>query len=465
MSEAVLAVGGTGKRVVLLYLKLVNTLRPANVILPGDNVFVIDMEPEPNTPDAQLNQDLMNEGVPSSHFISPVPEAARVNRTITLSQFMEFDQGSHTAPLAHALFNSNQLNVQIIKGMNCEPTVGATVAARRFGTSTQEAEIRILESLIAPYDRFLIVGSVIGGTGAGVIPQLVTWIRHRLANPPIYGLLFLKWLSVTGGNEDEPNDAKFAGNAKAWLNYLLEHHPDAAYRLERDLFTHYVLIGAPQQMRLNVGNDNSHHPLHLLGAVYLLQFDRFLQQAPGATGPHYVELGAGIQATGIQMGTDTMANAIIREKLCAYLLQEFQEQQPDEALSAFTLMMRTALAWRQFIRTMEVIAAKWDRRDHTHDDWVKVTDVFDRERRKTEDRIEQLKKLTITMPGASEIFDFDWNQLLQQSEAKKADARAIVKRNLKEVIVAFPNLDEAYDGIGFGFIEQLRSILRQSPVV
>src|SRR5690348_9866812 len=92
MSDAIVAVGGTGKRAALLYMKLLNTWRPANFTSPGENVFVVDMEPQPGTPDALLNDELKAAGVPSSHFVSPVPSSARVDRAITLKRFMGFGQ-------------------------------------------------------------------------------------------------------------------------------------------------------------------------------------------------------------------------------------------------------------------------------------------------------------------------------------------------------------------------------------
>src|SRR5688572_1820835 len=110
MSDAIVAVGGTGKRAALLYLKLVNTWRPVNVAT-GGNVFVVDMEPQAGTPDALLNDELKAAGVPSSHFVSPVPSSARVDRAITLRRFMGFgqDKNGDSSQLAHTLYNNQQL--------------------------------------------------------------------------------------------------------------------------------------------------------------------------------------------------------------------------------------------------------------------------------------------------------------------------------------------------------------------
>jgi hypothetical protein len=461
MPDAIVAIGGTGKRTALLYMKLVNTLRPANIPAPGRNVFVVDMEPEPGTPDAQLDDDLRHEGVPESNFFSPVGEDARVNRTITLAKFVGFAEGGgDSLPLAHVLFNSGQLNVQIIKGMNCEPTVGATVAARRFSSRNQEPEVQNLEICLAAFERIVTVGSVIGGTGAGVTSQLVSWINHRIADTPVYGLLYLRWLNIPDGGVDEPNNLKMSGNMKAWLNYLLEHHPDNRYGARRELFKHYVLVGAPPTMTLSEANSAGHHPLHLLGAVYLFQFDHFVQVAPGASGPHYLELGQGITPNVIQMGDDTMGRAVIREKLFAMLCREFKEQRPDEALSSFTLFLPGQLAFKPFIRTLEKVAAKWNRAKEVREDWIKVTSIFDQEARSSEERVEELKKLTATMDGARDIFDFDWNFLLQQAETKLSDARELVARNLIEAPVAFPSLEQAVNGIALNYVGQLRDILR-----
>ncbi len=464
MSEAIIAVGGTGKRVAALYLKLVNTLLPPNAPKPGSNVFVIDMEPEAGTTDDELNRELKEEGVPASHIISPVLEDVQAEPNTTLSQFMRFEAGGAVLPLAHSLFNTTQLNVQIIRGMNCEPTVGATVAARKFKVDVgeQEDDVQSLQDGIAGLDRVIIVGSIVGGTGAGVTPQLVQWLRQRLPAKPVYGLLFMRWLDLPQTDQSGPTNVKMYGNAKAWLNYLIEHDPrNHSRRFQRELFTHYVLVGAPRGMALNASDTNSHHPLHLLGAYYLLQFDNFQQIAPGATGPHYFQLDAGIPPQDINMGEATMAAAIVWEKLLIYMLGVFKAQRPDQALSPFTLMLKDKLAWPVFIRTMEEFAATRGRRGQLRSDWAKIADVFQEERARAETRIEELKKLTSTVPGADEIFNFDWNELNQRYETRKPDAWTLTKSNLRHVTVAADHLDDDLKAVARKFIQQLRDILRK----
>lgn len=461
MPDAIIAVGGTGKRAALLYLKLVNTLRPTNITAPGSNIFVVDMDPEPGTADGNLNDQLIIEGVPNSHFISPVPQDARIDRTITLSRFMGFEEGRAKSSVAHTCFNREQLNVQIIRGMNCEPTVGAIVAARRFKEVDPDSEVTFLEGRLAQFERVIIVGSIIGGTGAGVMPQLATWIRKRLSKP-IYGLLFLKWIEIPNGGVNEPNDVKIAGNTKAWLNYLIEHHPENTYGQHSDLFHHYVLIGTPQGMPLNRSDNGNHHPIHLLGALYLLQFDQFLQIAPGATGPHCIELGRGIKADGIQVGEDSIGQAVVRERLFALLLDEFCQQQPDEALSPFTLFMQTKLSWQPFIETLEKHSARWSRRRQLSTDWNDICRIFRQRKNEAENRIEELKDLTDNMPGARDIFDFNWNHLSEQAERSFPEARRGTKRSLKSESVVYPGFEQTIIGVANGFITQLRKILRES---
>jgi hypothetical protein len=464
MSEAIVAVGGTGKRVAALYLKLVNTLLPANAVRPGSNVFVIDMEPETGTTDDELNRELQGEGVPASHFISPVLEDVQAEPNTTLSQFMNFEAGGAVLLLAHSLFNTTQLNVQIIRGMNCEPTVGATVAARKFKVDAgkQEDDVQSLQDGIAGLDRVIIVGSIVGGTGAGVTPQLVKWLRQRVPAKPVYGLLFMRWLDLPQNDQDGPTNVKMYGNAKAWLNYLIEHDSrNTSRRVQRELFTHYVLVGAPRGMALNGSDTRSHHPLHLLGAYYLLQFDNLQERTPGATGPHYFQLDAGIPPQDINMGEATMAAAIVWEKLLIYMLGVFRAQRPDQALSPFTLMLRDRLAWPEFIRTMEEFAATRGRRGQLRRDWEKIANVFEQERKRAEARIEDLKKLTSTMPGADEIFNFDWNELNQRYETKKPDALALTRSNLRRVTVPSDEIDEDLKSVARMFIGQLRDILRK----
>ena len=468
MPDAIIAIGGTGKRVAALYIKLVNTLRPANMTAPGANVFVIDMEPEPGTPDDGLNQELRREGVPNSHFISPVLEEAKVQRNISLSDFMEFEKGGTTLPLAYALFNDNQLNVQIIKGMNCEPTVGATVAARRFSIDVTDTESAVegLANGIAGFDNVIIVGSIIGGTGSGVTPQLIKWIKHRSPTKRIYGFLFLRWIDLPKDDAEGASNAKMHGNTKAWLNYLLEHHP-GNNGSRGELFTSYILIGAPHNMVLNKADTDAHHPLHLLGAVNLLQFDRYDELTAGSSdGPHFIELKRGYRPQEIKVGDSSMAAAVVWEKLFAHVLSEFSHQQPVEALSPLTLMLAKRLSWDCFTRTMEQFALRWGRRNQLSADWKKMVAAFTSERKKSEDRVEALKKLTSVMNGADDIFEFDWNDLQRQYENKKATGIALVKGNLTEVTVPSPDPqkslpDAVLQELASRFSEQVRTILRK----
>ena len=463
MSDAIVAVGGTGKRVAALYLKLVNTLLPAGASGHGGSVFVVDMEPEAGTPDGDINKELRDEGVPASHFISPVLKDVQAQPNTTLSQFMRFESGGTVLPLAQSLFNTSQLNVQIIRGMNCEPTVGATVAARKFTINevTQEEDVQSLQDGIAGRNRVIVVGSIVGGTGAGVTPQLVKWIRQRLPGKPVYGLLFMRWLNLPKNDDSGPTNVKMYGNAKAWLNYLIECHKDNPNPRERELFTHYVLVGAPHDMKLSESGDTSHHPLHLLGAYYLLQFDTFQQIAPGSLGPHYLELTEGIKPKDVKMDNATMAAAVVWERLFIYMLGVCKAQRPDQALSPFTLMMGRRLAWSPFIETMEAFAAKWGRHGQVGRDWGVITEVFEKERQKAQQRVEDLKKLTSTMPGADQIFDFDWNELNRRYEMKKPDALALTRNHLQAVTVAFPDLEEELSAVARKFMEQLRDILRK----
>lgn len=460
MADAIVAVGGTGKRCALLYLKLVNTLRPVGITTPGNNVFVVDMDPERGTPDDILNQQLIAQGVPNGNFISPVPAEARIDSAITLSRFMGFGHDG-TRAISNTCFNDAQLNVQIIRGMNCEPTVGATVAARRFNPITNtDLEVEAFQTKLSPFSRIIVVGSIIGGTGAGVMPGLVKWINQSTPDKLIYGLLFLKWIDIPTGGIDEPNDIKIAGNTRAWLNYLIEHQDASENGRGQNLFHHYVLLGNPPGLPNNQPDAPGHHPLHLLGATYLLQFDQFLEKTPGSNGPHFIELSSPIDEDTIKMGEDSIAHAVIKEKLFAMMLEEFCRQQPDKALSPFTLYWPTSLSLKPFIVTMEKQASRWRRYGELSGDWNLICRIFEEQKRNAEDRIQELQDLTDNLPGAADIFHFNWIGLTGRAEKLHTDASRAVARNLVEQSEVYGSHDAALKGIAEGFINQLRGILR-----
>lgn len=161
-----------------------------------------------------------------------------------------------------------------------------------------------------------------------------------------------------------------------------------------------------------------------------------------------------------------MAAAVVWEKLFAYVLGELKQQQPAEALSPLTLMLSRKLAWGCFTSTMERFAAKWKRTNQLKQDWKKIAAAFEVERKKSEDRVEELKKLTSVMKGADEIFDFDWNDLQRQYENKKPTALALAQANLTEVTVPSPDPqkslpDTVLEEIAGRFSEQVRAILRR----
>jgi hypothetical protein len=456
MADAIIAVGGTGKRAALLYLKLLNVLGSFGAEGAARRVFVIDLESQPDTLDRDLDLALQAEGVPATNWISPVPQAARINATITLAQFMNFGQGA--SPVAQTCFTSEQRNVQIRRGMNCEPTVGACVASRRFGEP--DNEIVNLQGALASYDRFVIVGSLIGGTGAGVTGELARWLRENFPMKLVYGVLFLKWIDIPQGGIDEPNNTKILGNSRAWMNYLMENNPGNPFGSGSELFFHYVLIGAPTGMVPAPAAESRHHPLHLLGAIYILKLHDLIQIAPGATGPHYIELGEPMTAHTVGVGNENIEVAIVREKLLIRLLQVMLTQQPDAALSSFALLGNTGLSWPQFTLTLEKLAGRWNGRRNLPRDWSRIQDIFRRERLFAENRVDEFRDLTENLPGADEIFEFDWNAIERKAEALFPDALRRSVRGLDAESEVYDTHEQAIEGIARGFVRQAREITR-----
>src|SRR5215210_260568 len=142
MSSLIIAVGGTGKSVAAVYLRLAKFFdKPADVL-------IVDML----YGNEELDKQLDNEGVKQGDFMTPWPGGTRSLAGEKFSKIVGLDDGMVERPVAQALFAESELNTLVEKGMNARPIVGATVATRKFWGGSSDPQLDNFAQRIAGYN-------------------------------------------------------------------------------------------------------------------------------------------------------------------------------------------------------------------------------------------------------------------------------------------------------------------------
>ncbi len=212
----IVAVGGTGQHLALALarLRMMGALR--------DDLKLITIDPDNRTAlpltleaPAGLRGDMhpLKGGPVFAPFDVTKIGAAPFERL-----FLDPDH-PREAELFEMMFDSKAASIPISKGMYGTPCVGATVFAEGANGET-------LKSLLKPLanaSRVFVCGSVIGGTGAGIIHKLIGEIR-RYFTREIFGIFMLPWFSVSeSGAQGAISPALIDRNAKHGLKYFYEH--------------------------------------------------------------------------------------------------------------------------------------------------------------------------------------------------------------------------------------------------
>ncbi|HEX8072859.1 MAG TPA: tubulin-like doman-containing protein [Pyrinomonadaceae bacterium] len=382
MSSLIIAVGGTGKSVAAVYLRLAKFFgRPADVL-------VVDMLFENEEIDKQLDK----EGIKQSQFMTPWPGGTRALTGVQFAKVIGLDDGTVARPVAETLFTEEELNTLVEKGMNARPIVGATVATRKFWGGTPDTQLEQFRERIGRYTDVFVVGSITGGTGSGVMPTLGKWLTEDCNRPP-HGLLLLPWISIGAGSGDGPSDAVMQANAHAVLSYLREVDPATNPRTRGPApFKDYVLLGLPDRLEPGQSATAAEHPLHLVAATYLLYYDEILTRNPAVqSGPFYLEIAPG----GLRPGEMrpkrefSLEQAINRQHWHREALLDMAGQKPDEAWDYLVPPRADKwLAWPALRETVRGLAVLSEGRGARRKVWAEMRARFAAEAQAVKERLE-----------------------------------------------------------------------------
>lgn len=137
--------------------------------------------------------------------------------------------------LFELFFDVDLASTKIGQGMYARPCVGSAVFADA-GVAALEGD---LVSGLQDGMRVFVVGSFIGGTGAGIIHQLMPWLREKLKGKKgvkLYGSFLLNWLDVGTSGKDATRTTTDAS---------MQHGLEYFFQRTQDYFDASVLVGTP----------------------------------------------------------------------------------------------------------------------------------------------------------------------------------------------------------------------------
>ena len=269
MARYVISVGGTGQHIALALTRL------ARAQALESDIRLIALDPDVETPLPQRlrapTPSLSGRRHPLQDGTVKAPfDIVRLGKKSFQELFVDADHKQET-DIFECLFDADEGSIPVHKGMYGTPCVGATVFA-------EGANSDALQNLLKPLGsatQVFVCGSVVGGTGAGLIHKLVDEIR-RYYNRDIFGIFMLPWFDVdSAGGAGAITPAIIARNASHGIKYFYEH---TIPNLSASLLIGYPGARQTKVLRkIHVGQgDMGENPsyLHLVAARALVELPK-----------------------------------------------------------------------------------------------------------------------------------------------------------------------------------------------
>src|ERR1035437_8793044 len=400
-NKRIVAFGGTGKTVALIYMKLCRIMgfRP--------DIVIVDFPPgtDQNATDGQLDNDLAAEAaswpdsfrrintMPDDRPLEPVPLVATFN----------FDP-----EVADALFTHEQQETPPTRGLNAEPQVGACVAHLKLNLDGHKVRDSILGG---PSEIFLVAG-LGGGTGAGVTLPFAEYVRTDQIQ--LHGVFLLPWRNI--GEVGTVTNANQRRNAASVLSYL----KDRAGRY----FSDYTVIGPLPAMQMYEGAvENSAHanyPTLILAALYLLLCDAWGGGAHLTMQQRRIEtVDAGISLREIQTAFEgkNLYDMLVLAVRKSWVLRDLAHEDPDEAMATLSFApLSNALGCQPLSWLTKTYTRKMNYATFAVG-WTNLREDLENAARRTSESLDWIVRLA----GDARLFNFDRDELYRNAKADYAD--------------------------------------------
>lgn len=264
MSRFLISVGGTGQHLALAATRL----RHLGAL--GD-CKLIAIDPDNKSPlTATLEKpELWRGHHPLGAFKVFAPLDTAKDDQLTFERVFVDPDHARERELFEMMFEAKMGSIPVHKGMYGTPCVGSTV----FADGVKGGALRSVLEPLSAATEVVVCGSVIGGTGAGVLDKLIQQIRVHYKKD-LFGVFLLPWFEIgpsNAGTDNAITDATITRNASHGIKYFYDH-------TLKEL-TASVLLGQPggskelaggsrvlAPVRIKQGDMGEHpHYLHLVG--------------------------------------------------------------------------------------------------------------------------------------------------------------------------------------------------------
>lgn len=257
MSYTLVLVGGTGQRFGLA-LGYLNLLGIASM---PDRVVIVDAEGATSQNQVTATAErLLRFGQPDFQIKRILPYPATGGAGATLARCVD-PAGSELFPLCYDPIEAER---RIDEGFYAVPKAAALVF-RSLMRSKKNLFGDELTSGVAAANaqrRVVVVGSVVGGTGAGILRELAEC--YRQARNYVIGIVFGRFFDIASG---EPTTADLDRNGRQGCDFLLNRDPHSPFNV-------MAMLGPPPDSPLPLPSESKHALPHnfpgLLAALSLI---------------------------------------------------------------------------------------------------------------------------------------------------------------------------------------------------
>lgn len=240
MTQVLIGVGGSGQHIVLAYLRVLALGNATSAQVP--HVFLVDADAQLEQSQGRQSQlvadikqlhdqlkliDQNPQQKPAEfEIVRPYNTSLATGADVKVKEIVLGNRQS-APPEVEAFFNQADLEVKLSEGMHANPKVGSTVFGEKLATCMKDGAISLQDlpreverqfgKLFAPHVtgsqarplNIVIVGSVFGGTGSGIIPTLARNLIGVLGSGAvsIATVTTLPWFSLKAGSNGQQGSA------------------------------------------------------------------------------------------------------------------------------------------------------------------------------------------------------------------------------------------------------------------
>ena len=260
MSNVLIGVGGSGQHIIHAYLRVLALGNAGSVDVP--HVYIIDADAQSQqiankrsqlVPDVQSLHEYLrhrnsNSKTKEANFdiIRPYSQNLSNSNDLTVKNVL-LAQKSKTTEEIQAFFYEKDLNIKVSEGMHANPKVGSTIFGEKLGRVLDASgkintanQLLLQQEFLSLFDddvtgmntsdcNIVIVGSVFGGTGSGIIPTLARTFNEIISSSNsgrtinLATVATLPWFQLKPGEDGSTGSAFDVGKLKRNTAFALRN--------------------------------------------------------------------------------------------------------------------------------------------------------------------------------------------------------------------------------------------------